>query len=164
MKMAILVEVLALETDTWRMYDRFVTMHKVVVHLHGHQHRYTKIARTLTNIHAIVDHVLIMSSIDQRLDQNVMRNLLSRSEMIDCGITRCTHTQSKKSLAVPSVVIFFLRTTIMAILENLSTTTKTKSFSCLVEEMPCFLMVSLEMAQAVQDLMYFLTSCQIFGQ
>lgn len=36
MKKAIFVEVLALETITWRLYDKFVTMHKEVVRLHGH--------------------------------------------------------------------------------------------------------------------------------
>lgn len=36
MNMAILVEVSALETVTWRLYDRFVTVHKVVFHLNGH--------------------------------------------------------------------------------------------------------------------------------
>ena len=83
-----------------------------------------------------VDLVSLVSNIDQRLDQNVLRNLLSRSDMIDCGIPKCTHTRSKKSLAMASVVIFFLQTAIMAILENMSTTTKTQSFPCLVEGRP----------------------------
>ena len=73
-----------------------------------------------------VDLVSLESSIDQRLDQNVLRNLLSRSDMIDCGIPKCTHTHSKKSLAVASAVIFFLQAAIMAIFENLSTTMKTQ--------------------------------------
>ena len=72
--------------------------------------------------------VSLVSSIDQRLDQNVLRNLLSRYEMIDCGIPKCTHTHSKNILVVVYVVIFFLQDTIMAIFENLSTTTKTQSF------------------------------------
>jgi hypothetical protein len=55
-----------------------------------------------------VDLVSLVSNIDQRLEQNVLRNLLSLSEMIDCGIPKCTHTCSKKSLAVASVVILFL--------------------------------------------------------
>src|ERR1700722_5529976 len=84
----------------------------------------------------VVDLVSLVSSIDQRLDQNVLRNRLSRSEMIDCGIPKCTHTRSKKSLAVASAVIFFFQAIIMAIFENLSTTTKTQSFPCLVEGRP----------------------------
>jgi hypothetical protein len=67
----------------------------------------------------------LVSSIDQRLDQNVLRNLLSQSEMIDCGIPKCTHTHSKKSLGVASAVIFFLQAIMMVIFKNLSTTTKT---------------------------------------
>ena len=55
-----------------------------------------------------VEFVSLVSSIDHRLDQNVLRNLLSRSDIIDCGIPKCTHTHSKKSLPVASVVIFFL--------------------------------------------------------
>ena len=83
-----------------------------------------------------VDLVSLVSNIDQRLDQNVLRNLLSRSDMIDCGIPKCTHTHSKKRLAVASTVIFFVHATIMAIFENLSTTTKTQLFPCLVEGRP----------------------------
>jgi hypothetical protein len=71
-----------------------------------------------------MDLVILVSSIDQRLEQNVLKNLLSRSEMIDCGIPKCTHTHSKKSLAVAYAVIFFLQAIIMDIFENLSTTTK----------------------------------------
>ena len=59
--------------------------------------------------------VSLVSSIDQRLDQNVLRNLLSRYDMIDCGIPKCTHTHSKKILVVASNVIFFLQAAIMAI-------------------------------------------------
>ena len=80
-----------------------------------------------------MDLVSLVSNIDQRLDQNVLRNLLSQSDMIECGIPKCTHTHSNKSLAVAYAVIFFLQATIMAIFENLSTTTKTHSFPCLVE-------------------------------
>ena len=83
-----------------------------------------------------MDLVSFVSNIDQRLDQNVLRNLLSQSDMIDCGIPKCTHTRSKKSLAVASAVIFFLQTAIMAIFENLLTTMKTQSFPCLVEGRP----------------------------
>ena len=80
--------------------------------------------------------VILVSSIDQRLDQNVLRNLLSQFEMIDCGIPKCTHTHSNKSFVVAFAVILFLQATIMAIFENLSTTTKTQSFPCLVEGRP----------------------------
>ena len=73
----------------------------------------------------VVDLVSLVSNIDQRLDQNVLRNLLSRSDMIDCGIPKCTNTRSKKSLTVDYVVIFFLQVDIMAIFENLSMTMKT---------------------------------------
>ena len=83
-----------------------------------------------------MDFVSLVSSIDHKLDQNVLRNLLSQSEIIDCGIPKCTHTRSKKSLAVASAVIFFLQAAIMAIFENLSTTTNTQSLSCLVEGRP----------------------------
>ena len=68
----------------------------------------------------VVDLVSLVSSIDQRLDQNVLRNLLSQFEMIDPGIPKCTHTRSRKILVVDSVVIFFLQAAIMAIFENLS--------------------------------------------
>jgi len=37
MNMAILSKVLALETIMWRLYDTFITMHKVVVYVHGDQ-------------------------------------------------------------------------------------------------------------------------------
>ena len=80
-----------------------------------------------------MDLVSLVSSVNQRLDQNVLRNLLSRSDMIDCGIPKCTHTRSKKSLAVAFAVIFFLQAAIMAIFENLSTTMKIQSFPYLVE-------------------------------
>ena len=83
-----------------------------------------------------VDFVSLVSSIDHRLDQNVLRNLLSRSDIIDYGITKCTHTHSKKSLAVASAVIFFLQAAIMAIFENLSMTMNTQSFLCFVEGRP----------------------------
>ena len=83
-----------------------------------------------------MDLVSLVSNIDQRLDQNVLRNLLSRSDMIDCGIQKWTHTHSKKSLAVASAMIFFLQAAIMAIFENLSTTMKKQSFPCLVEGRP----------------------------
>ena len=84
----------------------------------------------------VVDLVSLVSNIDQRLDQNVLRNLLSRSDMIDCGIPKGTRTHSKKILVVASIVIFFLQAVIMAIFKNPSMTTKTQSFPCLVEGRP----------------------------
>ena len=79
-----------------------------------------------------MDLVRLVSSIDHRLEQNVLRNLLSRSKIIDCGIPKCTHTHSNKSLAVASAVIFFLQATIIAIFENLSMTINTQLLPCLV--------------------------------
>ena len=73
----------------------------------------------------------LVSSIDHRLDQNVLRNLLSQYEMIECGIPKCTHTHSKKSLVMASVVIFYLEATTMAIFKNLLMTTKKKVVSML---------------------------------
>jgi hypothetical protein len=83
-----------------------------------------------------VDLVSLVSNIDQRLDQYVLRNLLSQSEMIDRGIPKCTHTHSKKSLVVASAVTFFLQAAIMAIFENLSKTMKAQSLPFLVEGRP----------------------------
>jgi hypothetical protein len=84
----------------------------------------------------VVDLVSLVSNSDQRLDQNVMRNRISRFEIMVCGIIKCTQTRSKKILAVASVVILFLQATIIAILEKRSTTTKTQSFPHLVDGRP----------------------------
>jgi hypothetical protein len=65
-----------------------------------------------------MDLVSLVSSSDQRLDQNVLRNILSQSETMVCGIPKCTQTHSKKSLAVASAVMLFLQATIIAILEK----------------------------------------------
>jgi hypothetical protein len=80
-----------------------------------------------------MDLVSLVSTIDQRLDQNVMRNRLSRSETMVCGIPKCTQTHSKKSLAVASTVILFFQATRISILEKRSKTTKTQSFPSLVD-------------------------------
>jgi hypothetical protein len=118
-----------------------------------------------------MDLVSLVSSSDQRLDHNVLRNRLSWSKIMVCEIPKCTHTCSKKSLVVASVMMFFLQEARITILEKQSTTTKTQSFPLLVDgrpdmysiEMdshglsgvgrgvyrPCFLVVSLEIAQAV---------------
>ena len=83
-----------------------------------------------------MDFVSLVSRIDHRLDQNVLRNLLSQYDIIDYGIPKCTHTHSKKSLAVDSFVILFLQATITPIFENLSMTMNTQSLPCLVEGRP----------------------------
>jgi hypothetical protein len=66
----------------------------------------------------VVDLVSLVSNSDQRLDQNVLRNWLSRYEMMDFVIQKCTHNHSKKSLVVSSDVILFLQVTRIAILEK----------------------------------------------
>jgi hypothetical protein len=133
-----------------------------------------------------MDLVSLVSSCDQRLDQDMLRKRLFQSETRVFGIPKCTHTHSKKRLAVASTVMFFLQATRIAILENRSTTTKTYSFPFLVEGrpdmysiemdskgfagvgrgvyMPCFLMVGLVMVQVVQELIYLMTSYQSFSQ
>jgi hypothetical protein len=83
-----------------------------------------------------VDLVSLLSRSDQRLNQNVLRNRLSRSETMVYGIPKCTQTRSKKSLAVASVVMLFLQATRIAILEKRSTTTKTQSFPRLLDGRP----------------------------
>jgi hypothetical protein len=52
------------------------------------------------------------------------------------GIPKFTHTHSKKSLEVASIVVLFLQETINTILEKQSTTTKTQSFPRLVDGRP----------------------------
>jgi hypothetical protein len=65
-----------------------------------------------------MDLVSLVSSSDQRLDHNVLRNRLSQSKTMVCGIPKCTQTHSKKSLVVASVVMLFLQATRIAILEK----------------------------------------------
>jgi hypothetical protein len=55
-----------------------------------------------------VDLVSLVSKNDEILDQNVLRNLLSRSEMMVCGIEKWTHTCSKKILLVSATMMLFL--------------------------------------------------------
>jgi hypothetical protein len=62
-----------------------------------------------------VDLVILVSDNDQRLEQNVLRNVLSRSEAMVCGIQKWTHTRSKKILVVYVIVMLFLQVVIMAI-------------------------------------------------
>jgi hypothetical protein len=83
-----------------------------------------------------VDLVSLVSNSDQRLDQNVLRNMLSRSKMMVSGILKWTHTHSKKSLVVSAAVMLFLQAVRMAIFENRLTTTNTQSLPCLVDGTP----------------------------
>jgi hypothetical protein len=69
--------------------------------------------------------VSLVSNRDQRLDQKVLRNLLSQSKMMVYGIPKWTHTHSKKRLAVYAAMKFFSQAVRMAIFENQSTTTNT---------------------------------------
>jgi hypothetical protein len=83
-----------------------------------------------------MDLVSLVSSNDQRLDQNVLRNQLSLFETMVCGSPKCTQTHSKKRLAVASAMMLFLQATRITILEKWSTTTKTQSFPHLVDGRP----------------------------
>jgi hypothetical protein len=83
-----------------------------------------------------MDLVRLVSSSDQRLEQNVLRNRISRSGTMVCGIAKCTQTHSKKSLVVTFAVMFFFQATKITILEKRSTTTKTQSFPHLVDGRP----------------------------
>jgi hypothetical protein len=80
-----------------------------------------------------VDMVSLVSSSDQRLDQNLLRNQRSQFEIIVYGIPKCTHTRLKKSLVVTSALMLFLQAAIITIFEKRSTTTKTQSFPHLVD-------------------------------
>jgi hypothetical protein len=62
--------------------------------------------------------VSLVSNSDQRLDHNVLKNLLSQYDMMVYGSPKCTHTRSKKSFAVASVAILFLQDVKMDIIEN----------------------------------------------
>jgi hypothetical protein len=65
-----------------------------------------------------VDLVRLVFNSDRRLDQNVLRNLLYRYEVMVCGIPKWTHTCSKKILVVAVDVMLFLQALIMAIFEK----------------------------------------------
>jgi hypothetical protein len=80
-----------------------------------------------------MDLVSLVSNHDKWIDHNVLRNQFFLSEMMVFGITNCTHTHSMKILVLVSIVMLFFQATRITILENQSTTTKTKSFSFLVE-------------------------------
>jgi hypothetical protein len=65
-----------------------------------------------------VDLESLVSNSDERLNQNVLRNLLSRSEVMVCGIQKWTHTHLKKSMAIFAAMMFLLEAVIMAIFQN----------------------------------------------
>jgi hypothetical protein len=65
-----------------------------------------------------VDLVRFVSGIDQRIDNNLMRNKLSQSKKMFFGIPKCTHTRSKKILVVAFVVMHFLQVVRITILEK----------------------------------------------
>jgi hypothetical protein len=56
-----------------------------------------------------VDLVSLVSNSDQILDQNVLRNFLSQSEVMVYGFSKWTNTPSRKSLAVSSAMMFFFQ-------------------------------------------------------
>jgi hypothetical protein len=72
-----------------------------------------------------MDLVSLVSNNDQRIDKNVLKNMISQSNMMVIGSLNCTHTHSNKSLVMSLAVILFLQAIIMPILENRSTTTNT---------------------------------------
>jgi hypothetical protein len=80
-----------------------------------------------------VDLESLVSNSDQRLDQNVLRNQLSRSEIIFFGIPKCTHTHSKKILEMASDVMLFLWASKIVIFEKWSTMKQTQTFPCLAD-------------------------------
>ena len=81
----------------------------------------------------LVDLVILVSNKYQRLNHNVLWNLLSIYEIMDRGIPKCTHTCSKRSLAMTFVAILLLQASKMAILENRPMSKNTKRLPCLVE-------------------------------
>jgi hypothetical protein len=83
-----------------------------------------------------VDLVSLVSSSDQRVLQNVIRNRFSLSETMVCGSPKCTQTRSKNILAMAYAMMLFLQAARITILEKRSTTTKTQSFPRLVDERP----------------------------
>lgn len=57
MRKVILVEVSTPETTMWKLYDKFVTVHKEVVHLYGFQQQSTNIVQTFKGINTAITHV-----------------------------------------------------------------------------------------------------------
>jgi hypothetical protein len=83
-----------------------------------------------------MDLVSFVSNSDHRLDQNVLRNLLSGSKMMVYGIPKWIHTCSKKSLTLSGALMLFLQVVRMVIFENRSTTTNMQLFPSLVDKRP----------------------------
>jgi hypothetical protein len=54
-----------------------------------------------------MDLVSLVFNSDQRLDQIVLRSMLSQSEMMVFGIPKWTHTHSKKRLTVSAAMMLF---------------------------------------------------------
>ena len=50
----------------------------------------------------------LVSNSDQRIDQNVLKNMMFGNDMMFYGIIKCTHTRLMKKLAVDSSVIIFM--------------------------------------------------------
>ena len=57
MTAAILVEVSTLGETMWKIYDRFVTIHKAIIHLHGLQRQSKEFVKTLKNIQVVITYV-----------------------------------------------------------------------------------------------------------
>lgn len=57
MRKEILAKVSTLETAMWKLYDGFVTMHKVVFDLHGLKQWRKRFFQTLRDIHPTITHV-----------------------------------------------------------------------------------------------------------
>jgi hypothetical protein len=108
-----------------------------IVHAHDvHNHLIDDLGLAINLGWKEVGFVSLVSNKDHRIDQKVLRNLFSWSEMMVCGIPKWTQMHFKKSLAISIVVEFFLQAVRMTIFENRSTTTNTQSFQCLVDEKP----------------------------
>lgn len=59
MRKVILFEISTLESTMWKIYDGFVTVNKVVVHVHDLQQWSKEFVQTLENIHASIAHVQV---------------------------------------------------------------------------------------------------------
>jgi hypothetical protein len=86
--------------DIWETLIPCMWMLRIVHVQYVHNHRLMTSVWPLVWGWKAVDFVSLVSNRDQRLDQKVLRNLLSRSKMMVCGIPKWTHTHSKKILAV----------------------------------------------------------------
>lgn len=57
MRASILSKVATLRVTMWKLYDRFSTMHKEIVHFHGLQQDRKEFVKTLKNIEALISYV-----------------------------------------------------------------------------------------------------------